>query len=128
MVGKKTKGKDKYISTKRIPSDQKSLKMKIKRANFITHVWCNCLDGGYTALNPQNYGWKLQSDRLEPIWFEGNSLPTDEEYEQHLKEIEVDDDDNNVNSNGELESDSDSSIDGNHPSYFSESDDSEKYD
>ena len=62
------------------------------------------------------------------MWFEGNSLPTDKEYEQHLKEIEVDDDDKNVNSNGELESDSDSSIDGNHPSYFSESDDSGKYD
>ena len=80
----------KYVSTKVPPPDAKSLEMKIKRANFISHIMCNCLERNYIPLDPLKYRWKKENEKLVPIWFEGSNLPSDEEYERRLEESKVD--------------------------------------
>ena len=74
---KRTKdGRKQYPSSKAIPPDQSSLKMKILRATFVAHCMMNCINRMYVPLNPSSYGWKLNSLSVwEPVWYEGNALP-----------------------------------------------------
>ena len=82
-VGKgKTK---KYRSTKLIPPDESSLRMKIKRCNLVAYPWVNCLNTTLQPLVPVENGWKIKDDELVPVWFEGSVLPSDEEYDAHVK-------------------------------------------
>ena len=77
----KTKGKSnkkkemKYNTSKDLPLDQSSLKMKILQASFVTHCMSNCLNFHYVPLDPSLCGWKFAENRWEPIWFEGSPLP-----------------------------------------------------
>ena len=69
---------------------------------------CNCLESNYIPLDPVKYGWKLQHQKLTPAWFEGNSLPTEEEYQEHLSTIETSNEDANQSSSENVsENDSD---------------------
>ena len=92
-----------------IPPDEKSLKVKILRSNFIAaHSWRNCLDSNYVSLDPTNYGWQRVNTILELLWYEGSNLPTDEEYCAHINSkdnanLDIEDTDSTSNS----ESDSD---------------------
>ena len=88
LAGNKNKSK-KYLSTKVSSPDTRSLEMKIKRANFISHMMCNCLESDYVPLDPLKYGWKMDGEKFVPIWFEGSSLPSDEEYDRHLAEVSI---------------------------------------
>ena len=36
-------------------------------------------------MNPCSWGWEIRENVLQPVWFEGSSLPTDAEYELHIK-------------------------------------------
>ena len=65
-------------------------------------------------MDPVGNGWRVSDGELVPVWFEGESLPTDEEYDNHLrqkllmsvaKELEEQDTDE---SETELESESES--------------------
>ena len=59
---KQSKGKKKkYPSSKAIPPDQKSLKMKILRVSFIAFSIVSGLNGEYVPLNPAEKGWKGNS-------------------------------------------------------------------
>ena len=71
------KKQKKYDTSKGLPSDQTSLKMKMLRASFVTHCMssCSCLNSHYVPLDPFLYGWKFVENRQEPIWFEGSPLP-----------------------------------------------------
>ena len=86
----KTK-KVKYRSTKAIPPDSKSMNMKIRRANKIAYSWnwVNFLNPNFHPLDARNEGWEVKEfsnneKRLVPIWYTGNPLPTDEEYDEHI--------------------------------------------
>jgi hypothetical protein len=35
-------------------------------------------------LDPTNCGWQRVNNCLEPVWYEGSNLPTDEEYNDHI--------------------------------------------
>ena len=70
----KKKGK-KYNTSKDLPPDQSSLKMKILRASFTPHSMSNCLNSRYVPLDPSLYRWKLVETRWESIWLEGSPLP-----------------------------------------------------
>ena len=65
--------------------DQSSLKMKILRATFVTHCMSNCLDSQYIPLDPSQYGWKLEENRWEPIWFMGNALPGIQDIDSNIQ-------------------------------------------
>ena len=64
--------------------------MKIRRANMITHTWINCLNLDFQQMDARNEGWEVKefnsTERLVPIWYTGNPLPTDEEYDEHILE------------------------------------------
>ena len=54
MFGKKEKGKCSKKSKKSIPPDEKSLKMKILRSNFVSHSWKHGLSNDYIHLTLHN--------------------------------------------------------------------------
>ena len=89
----------KFRSTKAIPADKSSITMKIKRANLVTHCWKQCLNPNYDSMGPTHCGWEIKDNFLVPVWYEGDNLPSDAEYEAHIdgisydEEIPDDDDD-----------------------------------
>ena len=76
--------KRKFSATKLLPPDQKSLNMKILRANLICHGWVNCLNCNYQSLDPLCYGWIYKDEMLKPLWYEGNPLPNEHEIQSYL--------------------------------------------
>ena len=85
----KPKGKDKkrkYRSTKDIPPDGRSLEMKIRRANLVTYDWKHCFNQYHNPFLPTQCGWELKDNTLLPKWYEGSNLPTDDEYDRHIKQ------------------------------------------
>ena len=93
-----------YPSSKAIPPDQSSLKMKILRATFVAHCMINSLNNVYVPLNPSSYGWKWNScsSEWEPVWYEGNALPDHCDIQDAH-----DDDDNNDEERNDAPADSD---------------------
>ena len=70
--------------------------MKILRTSFFWHCISNCLDPNYIPLDTAMYGWKLNDNTWEPIWFEGKSLPHQEDLsidDEVDADDEIDDDD-----------------------------------
>ena len=66
------KGKQKvFVQTKQVPPDERSLYIKILRANFISYGWENCLNQHFEIPNPLEYGWTIWDRKLEPNWLEG---------------------------------------------------------
>ena len=116
-------GKDdmgKFASTKSLPPGHKSLTMRLLRANLISHGWFNCLGGNFQQLDPLNYSWKYNGDVLQPLWYHGNSIPSETEIEdqrrldseeftnpeiQECSESETSGDEYNVTSKEDSESD-----------------------
>ena len=77
------KGKKKvFVQTKQLSPDERSLRMKILRANYISYGWENCLNQHFEIPNPLEYGWKICDRKLEPNLFEGPALPSFEEINQ----------------------------------------------
>ena len=64
-----------------LPPCKSCLEQKLKRANFISHVWRNAHQQSITPWQPEQHGWKLKDGRLSPVWFEGSQLPDDLYYE-----------------------------------------------
>ena len=89
--------------------------MKIKRANFVNYAWKNCLNPEFHPLDARNEGWEVRETNgvkyLVPIWYTGNNLLTDEEYNEHImrkyKNIEDDQMSDLENTVSESESSSD---------------------
>ena len=94
-------------STKVIPPDERSLKMKILRSNYIAHSWKSCLDSNYVFLDATKSGWHRVNNLLVPLWYEGWNLPTDEEYNEHINSKNVASKEENTDTNSNS-SDSDS--------------------
>ena len=75
------KGKNrKYASTKRLPPDERSLLQKTRRANLVSYSYHNCLENEFVPMIPEQSGWMVENDELKAIPYEGESLPTVEEY------------------------------------------------
>ena len=95
--------------------------MKILQAHLVSHSWVICLDCNYQSLDPQSNGWIFVDGALQPFWYEGASLPSEEQIQNCLREEsevlrgvlqnseEIDenltDDDDDVVSDNESESD-----------------------
>ena len=89
--------KKKKTTTKDLPPDQSSLKMKILRASFYAHCMSSCLDPNYIPLDASLYAWRYidEEKKWEPVWYEGNPLPSpDEVLDNSDNEEDVDDDEN----------------------------------
>lgn len=109
-VGKKGK----YRSTNLVLPDISSLLMKIKRSNLVTYDWKNCLNTLHRPLVPSDNGWREVDGELVTIWFEGDQLPSDDEYDKHIKKLlsdsidkTIDNEELNVMINSDSDSDSD---------------------
>ena len=69
------KKKEKYSTSKDLPSDHGSLGMKIIWVSFASHCMLNCLNSCYVPLDPSRNWWKFLENWLGPIWFMGIHLP-----------------------------------------------------
>ena len=110
-----------FAPKKSLPPYQKSWTMKILRAHVVSHSWVTCLDCNYQSLDPLWNSWIFVDGALQPLWYEGTSLPSEEQIQNYLREEsevlrgilrnseEIDenltDDDNDVISDNERESD-----------------------
>ena len=79
--------KRKYRSTKLVIPDRSSLLMKIKRSNLVAYPWKNCLSTTLVPLMPKHNGWIEVNVELVTNWFEGDPLPTDEVYDEHIDDL-----------------------------------------
>ena len=79
--------KRKYRSTNLVLPDKSSLIMKIKRINLVAYPWRNCLDKNLVPLIPKENGWDEVDGELVTKWFEGDQLPSDEEYDAHINKL-----------------------------------------
>ena len=58
-----------------IPPCWKSLKEKILRTTYVTNMWQNATDPVCTKYKLQDCGWLVNSNEVEPLWFEGDPTP-----------------------------------------------------
>ena len=95
--------------------------MKILRAHLVSQSWVNYLDCNYHSLDPLSNGWIFVDGALQPVWYEGASLPSEEQIQNYLREEtevlrvilqdskkideKLTDDDDNVVSDNKSESD-----------------------
>ena len=84
-VRKDKKKKKKIASKTSMPPDQKSLTMKILRAQLVSHSWVNCPDCNWVIWFLSN-GWIFVDRALQPLWYEGASLPSEEHIQTYLWE------------------------------------------
>ena len=69
------KGKKKvFVQTKQLPPDERSLRMKILKANYISYGWEICLNQHFEIPNPLEYSWKICDGKLEPNWSSSSFL------------------------------------------------------
>ena len=114
LTKKKKQGntKKKYNTSKELPPDQSSLKMKILRASFTAHTMSNCLDSQYVPLDPSLFGWKYTDNTWKPVWFEGNPLPDPDDLSEPGETVtelqETDESDTNIRSGTDMHDDEDS--------------------
>ena len=66
--------KKKFSSSKSIPPDQSSLKMKILRCTFALHTMVSGLNRHHLPLNPATYGQQKGDGFGVPAWSEGNAF------------------------------------------------------
>ena len=62
--------------------------MIILRAKFVSYDRANYLNQHFEILNPDDYGWKVSEEKLEPNWFEGSALPSIEDIEQEQNNLD----------------------------------------
>ena len=79
--------KRKYRSTSLVLPDKSSLMMKVKRSNLVAYAWRNCLNMSLVPLIPKENGWDEVDGELVTKWYEGDPLPSDEEYDAHINEL-----------------------------------------
>ena len=78
---KKKDGKITYPSSKNVPSDEASMKMKMLWSTYVSIIMSSCLNPTFVPRNPSLYGWKSVDGSWEPVWFEGKQYfdPTEQD-------------------------------------------------
>ena len=80
------KDKKTFAPTKSLTPDQKSSTMKTLRAHLVSHVWVNYRDCNYQIFDPLSNGWIFVDGALQTLWYEGASLPSEEQIKNYLRE------------------------------------------
>ena len=73
--GSKTLSKVRKVNCASLPPCNKSLYKHIQRANFVAMMWRNADQCRPNVNNPLNFGWKEDSETLQPLWFERRAIP-----------------------------------------------------
>ena len=53
---------------------------------IVSHSWVNCLDCNYQSLDLLSNGWIFVDVALQPLCYEGASLPSQEQIQNYLQE------------------------------------------
>lgn len=67
---------NKSLDSRRMPPCQRVIVEKVKGLKYICSIWFNATLAQPTTLNPINFGWQLSDDKLVPIWFSGDAVPS----------------------------------------------------
>ena len=100
------------------PPCQRALIQHLKRVNYQVCIWRRAHEQYPDIPSPQKFGFHINSDtgKLEPLWFEGDGIPTDlinvlleeEEEKENFDEIHISVEDNSDDDDGEENDGSDS--------------------
>ena len=102
------KKRKRLTDTRRIPPDEASLTMKIKRTNYITLNWINSLNWRFKSPNVLEFGWTIgENDEVTPTWYEGEPLPSESELQNYLAKKKIVNTTNEETEESESESESD---------------------
>ena len=75
-VGSKILSKVKKVNCTSLPPCNKSLYEHIQWANIVVMMWRNADQCMPNVNNPLDFGWKAEdSETLQPLWFEGRTIP-----------------------------------------------------
>ncbi|KAG1684928.1 hypothetical protein GQR58_009264 [Nymphon striatum] len=59
-----------------LPPSRRTLQMKVLRAQYVAILWKNAATASPgNGLSPIEYGWSVNDNVLQPIWFQGASVP-----------------------------------------------------
>ena len=59
-----------------LPPSRRTLQMKVRRAQYVTILWTNAATASPgDGLSPTEYGWSVNDNLLQPIWFQGPAVP-----------------------------------------------------
>lgn len=89
----------KNIDISSLPPCRHSLVQHIHRTNYQVGIWKRALEPNPTIPSPVGHGWSMDGEVLEPLWFEGNTLPrelleeTITQSEENVEESEESDGD-----------------------------------
>ena len=89
MMTSKMKKKDTKItqpSSKNLPPDEASIKMKTFRGTYILIIMSSCLNLTFVLPDPYLYGWISPDGSWEPVWLEEKQYP--DPTEQDKSEVE----------------------------------------
>ena len=74
--GKKSPHKVKKVNCASLPPCEMSLKHHIKRVNYVSIMWDRATSREPTlGLSPQEYGWVVENEHYQPVWYKGSRLP-----------------------------------------------------
>ena len=89
MMTSKMKKKDTKItqpSSKNLPPDEASIKIKIFRGTYILIIMSSCLNLTFVLPDPHLYGWISADGSWKPVWLEEKQYP--DPTEQDKSEVE----------------------------------------
>ena len=71
-----------------LPPCLNELGQKIKRVNYVCHIWQSAHKAVISSWDPCRHGWKNDNGQLKPIWFLGERVPDELFYEDEQSDEE----------------------------------------
>lgn len=66
----------KKIDCALLPPSRRTLRKKILRAQYVTALWSKANTANPNEhMSPDDYGWSRKEDLLQPLWYDGPSIP-----------------------------------------------------
>lgn len=59
-----------------LPPCKDVLVQKIKRTNYVAHMWMNAQHSDPVKFCPDGNGWRVKDQKIEFVWFEGKQSPS----------------------------------------------------
>ncbi|CAF4772011.1 unnamed protein product [Pieris macdunnoughi] len=69
------KKKTSKLKATAFPPSCRELQQRMRRATYITQIWCNANVQNPSTITPNSYGWELINMKYEFHWFDGEEYP-----------------------------------------------------
>ena len=88
-----------------LPPCRRTLEQHVRRANYQVAVWKAAGEAKPAIPSPdQDHGWIMAEEGLQPMWYEGDSLP------ENLQDVSEDQESHEESDDSDTESDSEDAV------------------